>query len=179
MADQEQLYGLVAEFTTPEALLEAARTVRAEGYARIEAYSPFPVEGLTAALGFRDRALPLIALIGGIMGGGGGYLLQWFLNAVNYPINIGGRPLNAWPAFAVPASELALLGAFLAAFLGFLARTRLPRLHHPIFNAARFRRVTVDRFFLAVPSAEQHFDLAATRALLERLDALAVEEVPP
>ena len=106
MADQEQLYGLVAEFTTPEALLEAARTVRAEGYARIEAYSPFPVEGLTAALGFRDRALPLIALIGGIMGGGGGYLLQWFLNRVNYPINIGGRPLNAWPAFAVPASEL-------------------------------------------------------------------------
>ncbi len=178
MADVEQLYGLLAEFEAPEALVEAARKIRAEGYVRIEAYSPFPVEGLAAALGFRERALPLIALAGGIVGGGGGYLLQWYLAAVNYPINIGGRPLNAWPAFAVPAYELAILGAFLAAFFGLLVLNRLPRLHHPIFNAERFRRVTVDRFFLAMPSEEARFDLEATRALLERLGALAVEEVP-
>ena len=178
MADRDQLYGLLAEFETPEALVEAARQARAEGYARIEAFSPFPVEGLADAIGFRERALPWIALAGGIAGGGGGYLLQWYMNAVNYPINIGGRPLDAWPAFAVPAYELAILGAFLAAFFGLLALNRLPRLHHPIFNAARFRRVTVDRFFLAVPSAEPRFDLEATRALLERLGALAVEEVP-
>jgi Alternative complex III, ActD subunit len=178
VADRKHLYGLLAEFESPEALLEAARKVRAEGYARIEAYSPFPVEGLAATLGLRERTLPLIALAGGIAGGGGGYLLQWFLNAVNYPINIGGRPLNAWPAFAVPAFELAILGAFLAAFFGLLVLNRLPRLHHPIFNAARFRRVTVDRFFLAVRSEEPRFDVEETSALLERLGALAVEEVP-
>ncbi len=178
MADPEALYGLLAEFETPEALVEAARRVRAEGYARLEAFSPFPVEGLAGAIGFRERRLPWIALAGGIVGGGGGYLLQWYMNALDYPLNIGGRPLDAWPAFAVPAYELAILGAFLAAFFGLLALNRLPRLHHPIFNAARFRRVTVDRFFLVVPSAEERFDLEATRTLLERLGALAVEDVP-
>ena len=177
MADRDQLYGLLAEFETPEALVEAARRARAK--ATPGSRPPFPVEGLAEAIGFHgERALPWIALAGGIVGGGGGYLLQWYMNAVNYPLNIGGRPLDAWPAFAVPAYELAILGAFLAAFLGLLALNRLPRLHHPIFNAARFRRVTVDRFFLAVPSAEPRFDLEATRALLERLGALAVEEVP-
>jgi hypothetical protein len=178
VADRDALYCLLAEFETPEALLEAARRARAEGYARLEAFSPFPVEGLAAAIGFRERALPLMALAGGILGGGGGYLLQWSTNAIDYPLNVGGRPLDAWPAFAVPAFELAILGAFLAAFFGLLALNRLPRLHHPIFNAARFRRVTVDRFFLAVRSDDEHFELAATRALLERLGALAVEEVP-
>lgn len=178
MADREAPYGLLAEFETPEALVEAARRARAEGYARVEAFSPFPVEGLAAAIGFRERALPWIALAGGIAGGGGGYLLEWWMNAVDYPINVGGRPLDAWPAFAVPAFELAILGAFLAAFFGLLILSRLPRLHHPIFNAARFRRVTVDRFFLAVPGEEPGFDLEATRSLLERLGALAVEEVP-
>ncbi len=178
MADREQLYALLAEFETPEELVEATRRTRAEGYARLEAYSPFPVEGLADALGRRARALPFIALAGGIVGGVGGYLLQWYLNAANYPINIGGRPLNAWPAFAVPAYEVAILGTFLAVFFGLLVLNRLPRLHHPIFNAARFHRVTVDRFFLAVRSEEPLFDLEETRALLERLGALAVEEVP-
>jgi hypothetical protein len=178
MAEREQLYALLAEFETPEELVEAARHARAAGYARLEAYSPFPVEGLADALGLRERALPWIALAGGIVGGVGGYVLQSYLNAVNFPINVGGRPLNAWPAFAVPAYEIAILGTFLAVFFGMLVRNRLPRLHHPIFNAARFHRVTVDRFFLAVRSGEQRFDPEATRALLERLGALAVEEVP-
>ncbi len=178
MAGREQLYGLLAEFETPAALVAAARQARAEGYVRLEAFSPFPVEGLAAAIGFREHALPWIALAGGIAGGGGGLVLQWYLNAVDYPLDVGGRPLDAWPAFAVPAYELAILGAFLAVFFGLLTLNRLPRLHHPIFNAARFRRVTVDRFFLTVLSEEPRFDLAATRALLERLGALAVEEVP-
>jgi Alternative complex III, ActD subunit len=178
LAEREQLYALLAEFETPEELIEAVRQARAAGYARLEAYSPFPVEGLADALGRRERALPFIALAGGVVGGIGTYALQWYLNAVNFPINIGGRPLNAWPAFAVPAYEVAILGIFLAVFFGLLVLNRLPRLHHPIFNAARFRRVTVDRFFLAVRSEEGGFDPEATRALLERLGARAVEEVP-
>jgi hypothetical protein len=178
VAEREQLYALLAEFETPEELLEAVRRARAAGYARLEAYSPFPVEGLAEALGRRERALPFIALAGGVVGGIGTYALQWYLNAVNFPINIGGRPLNAWPAFAVPAYEVAILGIILAVFFGLLVLNRLPRLHHPIFNAARFGRVTVDRFFLAVRSEERGFDPEATRALLERLGARAVEEVP-
>ena len=178
MADREQLYALLAEFETPEELIAAARHARAHGYSRLEAYSPFPVEGLAEALGFRERALPFIALAGGALGGIGTYVLQWYLNALNYPLNVGGRPLNAWPAFAVPAYEVAILGIFLAVFFGFLLLNRLPRLYHPIFNAARFHRVTVDRFFLAVPSEDRHFDPARTRSLLEHLGALAVEEVP-
>jgi hypothetical protein len=178
VAEREQLYGLLAEFETPEELLEAVKRARAQGYSRLEAYSPFPVEGLADALGFRARALPFIALAGGALGGIGTYLIQWYLNAVNYPLNVGGRPLNAWPAFAVPAYEVAILGIFLAVFFGLLVLNRLPRLHHPIFNAARFHRVTVDRFFLAVRSEEPRFDPEATRALLERLGARVVEEVP-
>ena len=178
MADREELYALLAEFETPEELIEAARHARAQGYSRLEAYSPFPVEGLAEAIGFRARALPFIALAGGALGGIGTYVIQWYLNALNYPLNVGGRPLNAWPAFAVPAYEVAILGIFLAVFFGMLALNRLPRLYHPIFNAARFHRVTTDRFFLAVPREDPHFDPARTRALLEHLGALAVEEVP-
>ena len=178
MAEGEQLHALLAEFETPEELIEAARHARAEGYSRLEAYSPFPVEGLAEAIGFRVRALPFIALAGGALGGVGTYVILWYMNAVSFPINVGGRPLNAWPAFAVPSYEVAILGIFLAVFFGMLVLNRLPRLHHPIFNAARFHRVTVDRFFLAVRSDEPRFDPVRTRALLERFGALAVEEVP-
>jgi hypothetical protein len=169
---------LLAEFDDADALFVAASEVRRAGYTRIDAYSPFPVEGLAGALGFRERRLPWIALAGGLVGGIGGYLMQWSLNAVDYPINVGGRPLDAWPAFAVVSFYLLSLGTILATLGGMLVLNRLPRLHHPIFDAPRFERVTVDRFFLAIERDDEHFDEERTPALLERLGALSIAEVP-
>jgi Alternative complex III, ActD subunit len=177
MAAQE-LHGLLAEFDSPDAVVAAARHCREQGYRRLDAYSPFPVAALAEALGFRERRLPWIALAGGLAGGIGGFLMQWSTNAVDYPLNVGGRPLDAWPAFAVISFYLLSLGTILAVVFGMLALCRLPRLHHPVFAAARFRRVTNDRFFLAIERDDPRFDPAATRALLERQGALAVEELP-
>jgi hypothetical protein len=171
-------FGLIAEFDSAAALVAAAKSVRAAGYRRLDAYSPFPVEGLAAAIGFRERLLPWIALAGGAFGGIGGYLLQWWLNGLDYPINVGGRPLDAWPAFAVSAFELMVLGAVLAVLGGMLVLNRLPRLRHPIFDAPRFERVTLDRFFLAVERGDPCFDDERTPALLERLGARSIAEVP-
>jgi hypothetical protein len=171
-------FGLIAEFEDVPALMAAAKGAREEGYTRLEAYTPFPVEGLARALGFRERWLPFIALAGGAVGGIGGYLMQWWMNAIDYPINVGGRPLNAWPAFAVGAFELMVLGAVLAVLCGMLMLNGLPRLYHPIFNVERFRRVTLDRFFLTIRSDDPRFDVEKTGRLLERLGAVAIEEVP-
>ena len=171
-------FALLAEFDDADALVAAASAARRAGYTRLDAYSPFPVEGLAGALGFRERRLPWIALAGGLVGGIGGYLLQWSLNAVDYPINVGGRPLDAWPAFAVISFYLLSLGTILATLGGMLALNRLPRLHHPIFDAPRFERVTVDRFFLAIERRDPRFDAERTAALLERLGALSIAEVP-
>jgi hypothetical protein len=173
-----EVYGLLAEFDTPERLIEAASRLRAKGYRLIEGHTPFPVEGLAEAIGFAEHKLPFIALAGGIIGGVGGLFMQWYLNAWNYPINVGGRPLDAWPAFAIPAFEMLVLGAVLAVVLGMLLLNGLPRLHHPLFNARRYERVSRDRFFLSVEQADPCFDARETRALLERLGAATVEEVP-
>jgi ActD protein len=178
MAPADEVFGLMAEFDDPDLLIEAARRCRAEGYRRLDAYTPFPVEGLAEALGVRERALPYLALCAGAAGGLGGYLMLWWMNGVDFPLNVGGRPLNAWPAFAVPSFEMTILGAVLAVIFGMLALNRLPRLHHPVFNSDRFRRVTVDRFFLAVETGDPRFDFEDTRTMLEGLGALAVEAVP-
>ncbi|MGH6943581.1 MAG: DUF3341 domain-containing protein [Geminicoccaceae bacterium] len=178
MAARESLYGLLAEFDSAESLIVAARGCRDQGYRRLDAYSPFPVEGLAEAIGFGGHKLPFVALAGGAVGGGGGYLMQWWANAVDFPLDVGGRPLDAWPAFAVVSFYLAILGAVVAVVVGMLALNRLPRLYHPIFNAERFRRVTVDRFFLAILRDDPRFDPDRTKAMLEGLGALAVEEVP-
>jgi len=171
-------FALLAEFDDADALFAAVREVRQAGYTWLDAYSPFPVEGLAGALGFREPWLPWIALAGGLVGGIGGYLMQWGLNAVDYPINVGGRPLDAWPAFAVISFYLMSLGTILATLGGMLALNRLPRLHHPIFDAPGFERVTVDRFFLAIELRDPRFDQQRTPALLERLGARSIAEVP-
>jgi hypothetical protein len=178
MAPADEVFGLMAEFDDPDLLIEAARRCRAQGYRRLDAYTPFPVEGLAEALGVRERALPYLALGAGAAGGLGGYWMLWWMNGVDFPINVGGRPLDAWPAFAVPSFEMTILGAVLAVIFGMLALNRLPRLHHPVFNSDRFRRVTVDRFFLTVETGDPRFDFEETRTMLEGLGALAVEEVP-
>ena len=173
------MYGLLAEYGTPEALAFAARRMRDEGYSAMEAYTPFPVEGLGEALGrTHGRALPLSVLLGGIAGGILGYILQFYLNAVNYPLNVGGRPLNSWPAYFVVTFELAVLGAALAAVIAMFVLCRLPRLHHPLFNVQRFSLASRDRFFLGVRADDAKYDETATRELLNQLHATEVSVVP-
>lgn len=176
--DRGYLYGLLAEFRRPDDLLKAAKRARAAGYKRLDAFSPFPVKGLAEALGFRDPLLPWLVAVGAFVGGGGGLLLEWYGNAVDYPLNVGGRPLAAWPAFQLPAFELAVLIATFAVVLGMLARNRLPRLHHPLFEVERFHLASADRFFLCILAADPRFDRRDTRDFLEELAPVSVAEVP-
>ena len=173
------LYGLVAEFATPDALLEATHRARQAGYRYIEAYTPFPVEGLTEALGFHRTSLPLVVLLGGIVGGLSGYLLQYWINVMHYPLNVGGRPLHSWPAFIPVTFELTILVAALAAVLGMLALNGLPMPYHPLFNMPRFALATHDRFFLCIEARDPKFDRTETRRFLESVAVGEVAEVEP
>jgi Protein of unknown function (DUF3341) len=177
MQAKPRLYGLMAEFDSPEDLLEAARHTYEEGYRRLDAYSPFPVHGLAEAIGFQRTRLPLIALLGGIAGGLGGYLLQYWISVVDYPLNVGGRPLHSWPAFIPVTFELTVLVAALAAVLGMLALNGLPMPHHPVFNVSAFELATRNRFFLCLEATDPQFDEVRTRQFLERLKARDIFEV--
>ena len=172
------IYGAMAEFESAEALLAAVRRARAAGYRRIEAYAPFPVEGLAEAIGFAGNRVPLFALLGGVAGGAGGYLMQWYSAVLSYPINVGGRPLHSWPSFIPVTFELTVLGAALAAVLGMLFLNGLPALYHPVFNAHDFDLATRNRFFLCLRADDAQFDVQRTRAFLDDLHPLRVVEVP-
>lgn len=173
------IYGLLAEFAGEEALLEAVRQTRGAGYSRVEAYSPFPVEGMAEALGVRGRRLPWIVLGGGIVGGGAGLFMQWYSSVVDYPLNIGGRPYASWPSFVPVAFEMTILFAGIAAVLGMFALNSLPEPYHPVFNVPEFAGASRDRFFLSIESADPQFDLERTRDFLQGLGARQVFEVEP
>jgi Protein of unknown function (DUF3341) len=173
------IYGLMAEFDSPEALLEAGRRAFAEGFRRMDAYSPFPVDGLAEAIGFHRTRVPLIVLIGGIIGCLGGFYLQYWVAVIDYPINIGGRPLNSWPSFIPVTFELTILLAALAAFFGVLALNRLPMPYHPVFNVERFELASRNRFFLCIEAADTNFDLERTRRFLDEIGSLGTYEVEP
>lgn len=177
MKTENRIYGLMAEFATPEALLAGARRAHAEGYRRMDAYSPFPVDGLAEAIGFHKNLIPLAVLIGGILGCVGGFYLQYWAAAVDYPLNIGGRPLNSWPSFIPVAFELAVLTAALFAFLGVLAMNGLPMPYHPVFNVERFELASRNRFFLCIEAADPNFNRETTRRFLEGANAQGVYEV--
>jgi len=166
---KQPIYGLMAEFGTPEQLIQAAERAHAEGYRRIEACSPFPIEGLAEACGFRRNLLPLVVLIGGIVGGSGGFFMQWFANVIHYPLNIGGRPHDSWPAFIIITFELTILCAALSAVFGMLAMNGLPTPYHPVFNVPRFEMASTDRFFLSIEARDKKFDLRATKEFLQGL----------
>lgn len=171
------IYGLLAEFAEPEALLEAVRRARVAGYRRMDAYTPFPVEHLAEELGFHHTALPLIVLIGGLIGCGGGFLLQYWISAVDYPLNIGGRPLNSWPSFIPVTFELTILCAALSAVLGMLALNGLPMPYHSLFNSPRFALASRNRFFLCIEASDKQFNREATAKFLSELKPAGVSEV--
>jgi hypothetical protein len=173
------VYGLMAEFGTPDALVEAAQRAYAEGYRRMDAYSPFPVDGLAEAIGFRRNLLPLMVLIGGVIGAAGGFFLQYYIHVIDYPLNIGGRPLNSWPAFIPVTFELTILAAALSAVLGLLALNGLPMPYHPVFNVERFELASRNRFFLCIEARDPKFHRVETRRLLEQVKSQGVYEVEP
>jgi hypothetical protein len=177
-APQPAVYGLMAEFDTPEELLEATRDAFARGYRNLEAYSPLPIDGLAEAMGFTRNRIPLVVLIGGLSGGIGGFFMQWYSAAVSYPLDIGGRPFNSWPAFIPITFEMTILVAALAAVLGMLGLNGLPRPHHPVFNVPSFALASRNRFFLCLQGRDPKFEGESARRFLEEHRPKAISVVP-
>jgi len=175
---RDPIYGMMAEFDSPVALVEAAKRTYQAGFTKIDAYSPFPIEGLAEEIGFHHDEVPLVVLIGAIVGGLTGYLMQYWMSAVDYPLNIGGKPYHSWPAFIVITFEMTILFGGISAVLGMLALNGLPMPYHPVFNVPRFALASKDRFFLIVFSSDAKYDAAGTRRFLESLDPRSVSEVP-
>ena len=176
---QKSLYGLMAEFADVNALVEAVKRTRAEGYRQIDAYTPFPVHELFEALSLNDRRVPLFVLLGGIVGCFAGFGLCYWVSVIAYPMNIGGRPLNSWPQFIPVTFETTVLGAALTAFFGMWALNKLPQPYHPVFNVDAFGRASTDRFFLVIETTDPRFERYATWKFLEGLHPVGVSEVAP
>jgi hypothetical protein len=172
------LYGVMAAFATPDELLRAAGAARVAGYRRIDGFSPFPIEGLSEALGMHRTRLPWVVFGAGILGGLSGYCLQYYCAVIAYPLNIGGRPLHSWPAFIPVTFEMTVLFAALAAVFGMLASNGLPMPYHPVFHIPSFGLASRDRFFLCIESLDRSFDRAKTTEFLKSLNPLEVTEVP-
>lgn len=171
------LYGIVAEFNTPDEVVRAARKARKEGYSAMDAYTPFPVHGLDEAIHFEDNRIKWMIFLMGLLGGGFGLWLIWWINTTEYPMNVGGRPLFSWPSFIPVTFECTVLFASLTAFFGMLALNGLPQPHHPIFNAENFERCSQDKFFLCIEACDPKFDAVETASFLETLHAENVSEV--
>ncbi len=171
---QASLYGLMTMFDNPDDLLAAAHKTYAAGYRKMDAYSPFPIHGLAEAVGYRRRLLPWVVLGGGVFGCIAGFSLQYWVSVIALPMNVGGKPLNSWPAFLPVTFETTVLCAALSAVLGMLALNGLPRPHHPVFNQPRFAMATRNRFFLCIESADPLFERGTTAKHLEELSPYGV-----
>ncbi|MCG3160929.1 MAG: hypothetical protein JMDDDDMK_02005 [Acidobacteria bacterium] len=171
------LYGVMAEFDNPDAVIAATRRAYEEGYRKMDAYTPYPIEELSEALGYHRNRLPLVVLIGGLLGAIGGYWLLYWTSVIDYPINVGGRPYHSWPSFIPITFETTVLVAALSAVLGMLALNGLPMPNHPVFNTPNFELATRDRFFLCIEAADPRFDHDATANFLRSLNAREVTDV--
>jgi len=177
MSDRH-LWGLLAEFRDPSAVVRAMERIHDAGYTRIDGFSPFPMEELSEAMGWHTRGrLPKLVLLGGILGALTGYGLQYYTAVIAYPLNVAGKPLHSWPAFIPVTFEMAILFAAGTAVLGMLALNGLPRPHHPIFNVEDFKLATTDKFFICIEAKDPRFDPVETRRFLEGLDPVKVSEV--
>lgn len=172
------LYGLIAKFDDAESLLEAANKTREAGYKDVKAFTPYYVEGLNDTLGDRPNLLPWFVLIGLVVGALIGFALQFHTSVSGYPLNVGGRPLNSWPAFMLVTFEMAILGAALTAVGGMFFRTNLPLPYHPVFNAPGIEAATRNQFFLCVLTTDRRFNMQSTAEFLKSLEPLEVSEVP-
>lgn len=173
----DNLFGIMAEFREPEELLAAARAAYAAGYRRMDAYSPYEVEGVADAIGFHKTRVPLVMLLGGICGALTAYVMQWYSAVIAYPLDVGGRPLHSWPAFVPITFELTILFAAIAGVFGMLAMNGLPRLHHPVFNAPEFKLASQTRFFLCIEASDRAFRVEDVRNFLRSLNPEHVMEV--
>ncbi len=171
-------YGLMAEFTTPTEVVAAALRTHEAGYRKIDAYSPFPIEELSEAIGFHRNGVAPIVLTGGLLGCFTGYAMQYWISTISYPVNVGGRPLHSWPSFIIVTFELTILFSVLSAVFGMLALNGFPMPYHPVFNVPEFARVTKDRFFLIIFSNDDKYSATETRAFLESLGPISISEVP-
>jgi hypothetical protein len=175
----DDIYGLLAEFIDAESVIRAAQGAYDAGYRRMDAYTPFPIEELSHAVGHHRTRLPLIVLIGGLAGGLAAYYMMYYASVLSYPINVGGRPLHSWPSFIPITFELTVLAASFAAVLGMLGLNGLPAPYHPVFNVPEFKRASRDRFFLCIEARDPLFRLAETRQFLVGLAPHQVFEVQP
>jgi hypothetical protein len=173
------LHGLMAEFDSAAGIVGACRAVRAAGYRKVDAYTPYPMEEVLDALHLHQTHVPKLVLAGGLFGMAAGWGLQYWSSVIEYPMNIGGRPFNAWPAFIVPTFETTVLFAALAAVFGMLALNGFPQPYHPVFNVPSFETASRDRFFLCIESGDPRFDAEKTREFLKGLGASEVSEVQP
>ena len=171
------LYGIMAEFDNPSDLVTAARQTYEAGYRRINGYSPYPIEELDEAIGFKRTTLPLIVLAGGIIGGLGGFFMQYWTEVIDYPLNVGGKPFNSWPAFVPITFECTVLVASFAAVLGMLMLNKLPQPYHPVFNAPNFALATRDKFFLVIEANDPKFEYGKANRFMHTLGAMEVNDV--
>jgi hypothetical protein len=170
-------WALVAEFDSPEKLLTAAEGARRAGFKKMDAYTPFPIHGLSEAIGFRDVKVPFSVFAGGLVGGAVGFGLQYYVHVLDYPMNVGGKPLVSLPSMVPITYECTILFAGLTAFFSMLAYNRLPQPYHSVFNTPGFERATQDRFFLAIESTDANFDTEKTAQFLAEFDPITVSEV--
>lgn len=177
MKKKSALYGVMAEFDNPSAVVAAAHRAHEAGYRKMDAYSPYPIEELSEAIGFHKNAIPKIVLAGGIIGGLSGLAMQIFTSAIDYPLNVGGRPLISWPSFVPITFEMTILLASLGAVFGMLALNGLPEPYHPVFNVPRFELASRTHFFLCIESEDPKFDREGTREFLLSVGANEVSDV--
>lgn len=174
-----QVYGLMAQFSDSESLMEAVKKARTAGYTQMDAYTPFAVEELADALGNRDDRIPWVVFICGVLGALGGLSLQYYINVIDWPMNVGGRPDFSWPSFIPVTFECGVLGAAIGGVVGMIILNGLPRPYHPVFNVPGFDAATRDKFFLCIESGDPQFDPEKTAEFLKETGAERVEEVEP